>query len=366
VASEDPALIAAGAMSPLVFLPGSTDTSPAPSWADSARKLQAVLERQQFGGPYAGCGMSVAPSWRTMYYVHTAPLIGFASVVEYGLLYLARATNLRSQLVLGRHSSPGWTSDWACGGERSLTCYFNLSSCCGRLTYADQSPVELSRRRNPISIGLPGFNKFGSLWVSAHLAQFFFSRFTPSTRAAVDARRASIFPRSDVGSERARCIGVHIRGGDSCHAGRFCPINLTATFFASAARMRERYGLQRVVLATDSERAASLCATGVMGFDCRTLSINRAKFESPTFIEQRVSRHATGDLSGSTVALDTLADIDMLADCDALVLVLRSAVSRLTYALATARKGRPVPVISLHNPLSPAYAKKKMKVKRAP
>jgi hypothetical protein len=34
------------------------------------------------------------------------------------------------------------------------------------------------RRRNPLNIGLDGFNAYGSAWVSAQLAHFFFSRMT--------------------------------------------------------------------------------------------------------------------------------------------------------------------------------------------
>ena len=54
--------------------------------------------------------------------------------------------------------------------------------------------------------------------------------------------------------------------------------------------------------------------------------------------------------SGSAVALATLADIDMLADCEYLVVVLRSALSRLALALAVARAGRNVPFISVQWP----------------
>ena len=48
----------------------------------------------------------------------------------------------------------------------------------------------------------------------------------------------------------------------------------------------------------------------------RALVRKGSKFESPTFIEHRVATHEAGALSGSVVALDALADIDMLADCD--------------------------------------------------
>ncbi len=67
---------------------------------------------------------------------------------------------------------------------------------------------------------------------------------------------------------------------------------------------------------------------GVLGFDCRTLRMDRERFNARTSIERRVVRQASGPLSGSAVALDALADVEMLADCEAHVLVLRSAVSR--------------------------------------
>jgi hypothetical protein len=86
--------------------------------------------------------------------------------------------------------------------------------------------------------------------------------------------------------------------------------------------------------------------------------MQRKKFDDAKFIEERVKQHQDGELSGSTVALDMMADVDMLADCDALVLVLRSAVSRLSHHLAIARHGHPVPLISLQWPTSPGYSLK--------
>merc|ERR1712097_4624 len=135
---------------------------------------------------------------------------------------------------------------------------------------------------------------------------------TPATRREVDRRRQSVLPR---GGGAVRAIGMHVRGGDSCHARRFCAKNLTGTFWAQAARLRERYGVNTIVLATDDARAAALCESRALGFECRTAPIERGKFESSTFIENRVASHASGALSGSAVALDALADIDMLADC---------------------------------------------------
>lgn len=358
VSTPTPALMAAGAQAPLEYLPdryGATH----PQWAPYAAKLQARIVNQQFGGKVSGCGVTEAYSALPMYYVNTVPHIGFGSVIEYGILFLARATNMRSQLVLGHSSTMTWTSEWFCGKERSLNCYFNTSSCCGALTMGEGGQVvEIDRRRNPISIGLPQYNLFGSNWVSGQLAHFFFSHMTPATRAAIDKRRASVFPRRELVPGQPKCVGMHVRGGDACHAHRYCPTNLTASFFGMASRLGERYGIRRLVLATDSERAAELCSAGVPGFECRTLNMQRKKFDDAKFIEERVKQHQDGELSGSTVALDMMADVDMLADCDALVLVLRSAVSRLSHHLAIARHGHPVPLISLQWPTSPGYSLK--------
>jgi hypothetical protein len=58
---------------------------------------------------------------------------------------------------------------------------------------------------------------------------------------------------------------------------------------------------------------------------------------------------------------DALADIDMLADCDFLIVLLRSAVSRLALSLALGRKGKLPPFMSLQWPWSPNYHKRKFK-----
>mmetsp|Transcript_992 Transcript_992/g.2548 ORF Transcript_992/g.2548 Transcript_992/m.2548 type:complete len:195 (-) Transcript_992:431-1015(-) len=142
---------------------------------------------------------------------------------------------------------------------------------------------------------------------------------------------------------------------------RYCPMNLTASYFTQAARFREQYGVNRIFLATDNKEAAALCDAGVLGFECRHIGMDRSKFESATFIEKRVEQHEEGALSGSTVALDALADIDMLADCDFLIVLLRSAVSRLALSLALGRKGKLPPFMSLQWPWSPNYHKRKFK-----
>ena len=186
--------------------------------------------------------------------------------------------------------------------------------------------------------------------MSGQLVHWLFEQMRPGTRAQLDARRADVFPRAvestgyryspgTAGGARGLTIGMHVRRGDSCALGsRFCPRNKTAAYFEMAARLRAQYpAMQRLVVATDDEEAAALCASRVLGFECITRTMDRTRFQSQTSIERRVVKHANGLLSGATVTLDALADLEMLADCDAHVLVFRSALSRLAYALSTAR-----------------------------
>ena len=126
----------------------------------------------------------------------------------------------------------------------------------------------------------------------------------------------------------------------------------------------EQYGASRILLATDSAEAAALCARGVLGFECATMPLERGKFESADLIEHRVAAAEraggaqTDPLSGSRVALDALADIDMLADCDLFVLVLRSCFGRVAYALNAARRGTFAPLVSLEQAWSSSGAGK--------
>ena len=97
----------------------------------------------------------------------------------------------------------------------------------------------------------------------------------------------------------------------------------------------------------------------MLGFLCHTQRIERDKFVSTSLIEDRVAQHDEGRLSGAAVALDALADIEMLADADMFVMLLRSCFARVAYALAMARQGRPPPIISLEAPWSPYKGMKK-------
>ena len=408
-------------------------------------KLQAQLTKLQTGG--VGC------NGLPLHTVAELPTIGFCATIEYGMLSLARAASSGTRVVFGRSSAPTWSSQWLCGPERSIACYFNISAtCCPEQTSFDAgaalegsdgsmafggrgkpfkgakmgAPAKLAtsfkigridvgraaRRRlhregrmptgalpprmaaklaagklaagkmargakpergsdvaggleygRPRALSLGGsfahFNRHGTLWVSGQLIEWLFRRMHPSIRREVDRRRMSVLPRvvspphatTHPQSTRPLCIAMHVRRGDSCSLGsRFCPRNFTATYFAAAARLRRQYGINRLVVATDDAGAADMCARGALGFDCRTMAMDRVRFDARQSIERRVIHHPTGLLSGSAVSLDALADVEMLSDCDAHVLVLRSAVSRLALALSVARKGFHSPLISLQWP----------------
>ena len=368
---------------PMVWRPPAAAvraTRATPAATALAARLQAALRSNQFGASKSGCrhvDELTDERWRDHYYLHEVPMIGFGSVLEYAMMFLARGVHMGSQLVLGPRSSRTWTSEWFCGADRSLRCYFELSSCCGVVTMRGKELV-LPRRRNPLNLGLPGYNDYGGVWVSAQLAGFLFGTMNARTKEALATRRAALVVGGSGGGRagggaaplhlplsaaaHVPTIGMHIRGGDACHAGRYCPANLTATFFAEAAEMRRQYGANRLLLATDNAAAAKLCREGVLGFTCLTMPMRRDKFDAVEFIEHRVAQHEEGELSGSTVALDALADIDMLADCDFFVLVFRSAISRVAYALSLARKGHHAPLVSMHMP----WSSKGIKIKGKP
>ena len=342
----------------LWLAPAALRAAPEPYLVERASALSAALSARQFPSACAAAGR--------VFYMHELPEVGFGSIIEYAAMFLGRAQTIDAQLRLGERSSVAWTSASFCGARRSLACYFNLTSCCAPLVReADRRPLVLPRRRDPINIAVAGWHDLGGAWAAAQLVGFLFDRLQPRAREAIAARRATArfppqpaAPWREAASARPLVIGMHIRRGDSCHAGRFCPANLTHSYFAAAARLRARYGANRLLLATDDRVAARLCRGGALGFDCSTQTIRREKFESATFIEHRVARHDEGELSGAVVALDALADIDMLADADMHVLVLRSCLSRVAYALSLARKGRPSPLISLEAPWAPHHAKR--------
>lgn len=322
-----------------------------------AAELRASL-RQLNHPPGAGCaggasgGAPVNAS--RLHYVGEFPLIGFGAAVENLLVNLVEAHHFSRQLVVGPASAPEWAPAAFCGSQRSLACYFAFSSCCVSPRPGSRGPPdtlpphEVKRRRSGAGrfvpggakqLGSPGWNEYGSIFVYAQAAAHVFSSLSPRARQAVDARRAAAR-----GTDRSRTIGMHIRKGDSCSLlSRFCPADL-APYWAAAARLRDVYGATRIHLVTDDAAAAAACAASPLGFACSARQMDRRRFDARSSIELRAGG---GDIAGGDAALDVITDLEELSECGCFVLVLRSAVSRLAYALALAKQGRHAPIISM-------------------
>lgn len=90
--------------------------------AARASQLHQLLTLQQFP---LSCDSHL--DTRQTYYVHTVPLVGFGSVIEYSVMFLARASHMHAQLVLGptvhlQSTEPAPVADlwdWSCSLHNS-------------------------------------------------------------------------------------------------------------------------------------------------------------------------------------------------------------------------------------------------------
>eukprot|EP00965_Chrysotila_dentata_P241158 6204124-Pleurochrysis_carterae.AAC.2 len=275
----------------LEYLPSASILRSGPSVfaAGLAARLHRLLEASQFGKE--GGVDSVLN-------IDLMPLIGFGQVVEVAVMYLAHAAHTQQQVSFAADTIPEWSSEWLCDGIHSIHCYFNLSGRPGSIERLSKLPLVpegrggLRRRMKAKArlIGLPGWNHFGAIWVSAQLSRYLFERMQPRVRQEVDLRRRLLFPSG----VPAGTIGLHIRKGDSCVLrSRFCASNLTR-YFAEAVRIGERYSATRLFVATDDAAAAAMCASKPLGMHCVTANMERARFAAQTSIELRVAEHARG------------------------------------------------------------------------
>lgn len=79
---------------PLFYLPRTRlgMYQPPDRQVEKAASLRVRLESRQFPG---ACWVGLS------YFVNEVPLVGFGSVIEYAMMFLARASTMRAQLVLG-------------------------------------------------------------------------------------------------------------------------------------------------------------------------------------------------------------------------------------------------------------------------
>ena len=215
-------------------------------------------------------------------------------------------------------------------------------------------PLVLPRRRDPINVAARGFNQYGSAWVSAQLAAFLFDRLTPNTRREIARRRASIgVTRTDVAASgappRPSPLACTSAAATRASAGASAPPTLHPNR-GRAARLRELYDAARADALTT--RPSRLAPRARDGFRCtspskssagssrgaRRLRPRRPARDGHTLRLQRSHSRGAGR-HGHARGLRRLRDAR-----------LRSCFARVAYALATARKGRPPPIISLEAP----------------
>lgn len=87
----------------------------------------------------------------------------------------------------------------------------------------------------------------GSVWALSQALRFLWQP-QPWLQRAVERARASMPPST------GPILGVHVRHGDACAAGREC--YTWGQYRQAALRMKAKYGVARIMLATDSQEAS--------------------------------------------------------------------------------------------------------------
>jgi hypothetical protein len=157
-------------------------------------------------------------------------------------------------------------------GRRNLYCYFKPFSRC--LNVAESALVDMPPPADRIS--LPQLAHLGSFWLESQVLHYWW-QFTTRTAAFVAKKRA----QAGV-SFRRPTIGMQVRRGDACKAdagdghGRFCP-SLRQSYLPIARKMQSVYGVDRIFMATDDQRAVEECKNW-SGFRCYALDVNRKRY----------------------------------------------------------------------------------------
>ena len=154
------------------------------------------------------------------------------------------------------------------------------------------------------------------------------------------------------------CIAAQLRFGDSCgtnafHTGRRCgPVQ---EYVDAVVKLRDRYGITRVVTASDSARSLAEFTSllGARGMHVTTLTPPERLQGDAILRERKMVEHVM--VRNATLAwamLETfLVDLYGLSQsCDALVTKFTSNMGRLLLELIAARLGRVPPYVSLDVP----------------
>ena len=144
-------------------------------------------------------------------------------------------------------------------------------------------------------------------------------------------------------------LSVHYRAGDSCleedvTLGRSCePFSHHMTYVHQLAGL---YGIKHIYLATDSPTAIEQTKTYANYTFLYSTAVSRGGVKSK--VELDVALHE-GLVDGCEEGKESLLDIHLLGQGDALVSKFSSNMARVAYGLMYARHNRHVPFISLDN-----------------
>ena len=166
----------------------------------------------------------------------------------------------------------------------------------------------------------------------------------------------------------ARCIGMHIRRGDSCgDKGQFRECFPNEKYVAAAQRMRLQYDIHCIYLATDDPAAPAAIREAFALLDSNSSSSAKMRIYDGQFDRSPYSKcpdgmcrlgrgkvvymenegHLYKGKQGFQLGADMLVDIELLASCVAFVGAFSSNNIRLALELSYARKGVHPPFISL-------------------
>lgn len=225
----------------------------------------------------------------------------------------------------------------------------------------------LNRSVHPQQHGLWFYEQYGAMALAGAVANLLLAP-QPTLRAAFAANAGRI-----IGS---RCMGVHVRHGDSCGSinggGGGGPRRCFpwSDYLEAMDRMRELYGVTNVFLATDDPSIASaetLADAKRRGFEIAMQQGGREAFRATTSLNRKAHAAVEKTRFNETQLEAVQVDVMGLGSCDYYVGSFRSALLLLAYDMALGRLGRAPPFISLdsaycrrnHHHHCPDYIKRK-------
>ena len=342
-----------------------------PRWVERAERLrQAVMEVQ-----WDGCRPETfAPS--------LLPRFGFGAHFLYAVYGLAQAQ------AQGRafDEAPGSLQLFAaedCGAM--FACYLEPWSKCGEAAFerlrrkgapmsrpprwyggAKVLPFLTARRRKPLRVPEGDEGAVSLAWYHSELAGYLWRPNPELSRRVEDIKRRIGY--------RHPIIAMHVRHGDACrdiYGSRKC--FKLGEYMAHAQRMKDRYGVANIFLATDDPEVVREAEAEYPDFRFAVAPVDRAWYSaSPDseqgsghsglatghgtvqeeaerqtaagFIEKRLGQREGGR---AKVGLEAVIDTELLGQADFFIGTLGSNLGRLAFELILSRQRRVVPFASL-------------------